>query len=113
MISDLYSALTSPDAIAFSVYSAGIISREKRDEIISYEQGSKKKTALLSAVESQIDQNATVYYEFLEILSRDASTHTICSKLREECGEYFVQKFLSAYNVPHGRRTRWGQEEKM
>ena len=84
---DLFSALTTPDTIAMFVYSAGIISREKRDEIISYEQGFKKKTALLSAVESQIDQNAKVYYAFLEILSRDASMHAICSKMREECGE--------------------------
>ena len=93
-MSDLYSALTSPDAIAVSIYSAGIISRDKRDEITSYEQGFKKKTALLSAVESQIDQNAQVYYEFLKVLSRDASTHAICSKMREECGESLCVNIL-------------------
>ena len=31
LMSDLCSSLTTPDAIAMSVYSAGIISRDKRD----------------------------------------------------------------------------------
>ena len=84
---DLFKAISSPDSIAFDVYSAAIIESEKRDEILDYEQSSKKKRVLLTALEAQIQLQPNVYYKFVEILSKKPSMDFICQKMREQCGK--------------------------
>ena len=84
---DIFTAIGSPDAIAFDVYSAAIIDSSTRDEILDYEQSSKKKRVLLTAVEAQIQLRPSVYYEFVKILSKNASMDFICQKMREQCGK--------------------------
>ena len=84
---DLSDAIDSPDSIAMKVYSAKIISWEKRDEIFDNQQSLNKKLALLRAVEAQIRFRSDVYYEFLEILSKNPAMDFICQKMREECGK--------------------------
>ena len=84
---DLFDAIGSPDSLAFDVYSAAIIQRSKRDEILDFEQSSKKKRALLTAVEAQIQLRPSVYYDFAKILSKDACMDFICQKMRKQCGK--------------------------
>ena len=86
LMGDLFTAIESPDTVAFEVYAAAIIGRTKRDDILDFQQSSKKKRALLTAVEAQIELRPTVYYEFLEILSKDPSMSFICQKMKEKCG---------------------------
>ena len=87
LMGDLFRAITSPDSLAFDLYSATIINSSKRDEILDYEQASKKKRTLLTAVEAQIQLQPSVYYEFVKILSNDTSMDFICRKMREQCGK--------------------------
>ena len=87
LLEDLNTAIVSPDSIALSVYSAGIIDKEKRDEIFDYEKSWKKTLALLTAVESQIQLRPRVYYEFVEILSKSPAMHVVCQKMREQIGK--------------------------
>ena len=84
---DLFKAIGSPDSLAFDLYSATIISSSKRDEILDYEQSSKKKRTLLTAVEAQIQLRPSIYYEFVKILSGDVSIDFICQKMRKQCGK--------------------------
>ena len=84
---DLLQAITSPDSIAINAYAAAIITSEKRDEIVNYEQTLKKKVAVLTAVESQIKLQPDVYYKFLEILSKDPSMDFMYQRMREQCGK--------------------------
>ena len=84
---DLVRAICSPELLAFDLYSVAIIDSAKRDEILDYEQSLKKKQALLTAVEAQIQLQPSVYYEFVKILSKDASMDFICRKMREQCGK--------------------------
>lgn len=95
-MSDLHLAIGSPDDIAFRVYSAGIIDRDKREKINEYEHTSNKKRELLSAVESQILLRPSVYDEFVGILSEDLTMDSICRKMREYCGE--SQLCVSSFN---------------
>ena len=87
LIGDLFKAIGSPDSLAFDLYAAAIIDRSKSDEILDYEQSSKKKRTLLRAVEDKIQLQPSVYYEFVKILSNDASMDFICQKMRGQCGK--------------------------
>ena len=87
LIGDLFEAIGSPDCLAFRLYASAIIDRSKRDEILDYEQSSKKKRALLTAVEAQIQLQPSVYYEFVKVFSTDASMDFICRKMREQCSK--------------------------
>ena len=87
LIGDLFRATGSPDSLAFDVYAAGIIGSSKRDEILDCEQASRKTRALLTAVEAQIQLQASFYYKFMEILSKDTSMNFVCQKMREQCGK--------------------------
>ena len=87
LIGDLFEAICSPDSLAFRLYAAAIIDRSKRDDILDYEQSSKKKRTLLRAVEDKIQLQPSVYYEFVKILSNDVSMDFICQKMREQCGK--------------------------
>ena len=90
---DLFRAIGSPDTLAFDAYSATIIDSSKRDEILDYEQSSKKKRALLTAVEAQIQLRPSVYYDFVKILSKNASMDFICQNvMREQCGKSQLHK---------------------
>ena len=83
---DLFEAIGNPDSLAFRLYAAAIVDRSKRDEIFDYEQSSKKKRALLTAVEAQIQLRPSIYYEFVKMISNDASMDFICRRMREQCG---------------------------
>ena len=87
LMGDLIRAISSPELLAFDLYSAAIIDSSKRDEILDYEQSLKKKQTLLTAVEAQIQSQPSVYYEFVQILSNDASMDFICQKMRDQCGK--------------------------
>ena len=91
MMEDLNTAIVSPDSTALSVYSAGIIDKEKRDEIFDYEKSGKKTLALLTAVESQIQLRPSVYYEFVEILSKSPAMHFVCQKMTQQIGKSYLR----------------------
>ena len=94
LMGDLFEAIGSPDSLTFRLYSAAIIDRSKRDDILDYEQSSKKKRALLTAVEARIQLQPSVYYEFVQILSSDPSMDFICRKMREQCGKHLNDKLI-------------------
>ena len=87
---DLFDAIGSPDSLVTDVYSAAIIGRSKRDEILDYEQSSKKKRALLIAVEAEIQLRPSVYYDFVKILSKNRSMDFICQKMRKQSGKIWL-----------------------
>ena len=87
MWEDLFTAITNPDSIAHNVYSAFIIDNEVRDKILEHRLTSDKKQVLLTAVEAKIKLEPNVYYQFLDILSKDPSKKRICQKMREKCGK--------------------------
>ena len=95
LLEDLTTAIVSPDFIALSAYSAGIIDKEKRDEIFDYEKSRKKTLALLTAVESQIQLRPSVYYEFVEILSKSPSLYFVCQKMRKQIGKHVAIVLLA------------------
>ena len=85
LINKISLAIGNPESTAFSLYSAGVISKDKRDEICDYEQNAKKKRALLRAMEDQIALTPEAYHKFCDILSRDKSNEVICGKMRAQC----------------------------
>ena len=95
LMGDLIRAIGSPDSLAVDLYSAAIISKSKKDEIFDYEQSLKKKNALLTAVEDQIQLQSSIYYEFVKILSNDASMDFICWKMREQCGKNQLHRCIT------------------
>ena len=94
LMGDLIRAISSPELLAFDLYSAAIIDSAKRDEILDYEQSLKKKRALLTAVEAQIQLQPSVYYEFVKILSSDPSMDFICQRMREQCGKNQLREYI-------------------
>ena len=94
---DLFRAISSPDSLAFDLYSAAIIDSSKRDEILDYEQSAKKKRALLTAVEAQIQLRPNVYYDFVKILSNEASMDFVCQKMKEQCGKSLLSVYHKHY----------------
>ena len=87
MMGDLFTAITSPESIAFKVFSSAIIDSEVRDKILDHQLASDKKQVLLRAVEAQIKLQPSVYYKFVKILSKYRSMSFICQKMREKCGK--------------------------
>ena len=93
---DLFKAIGSPDSLAFDLYSAAIIDGSKRDDILDYELSSKKKRALLTAVEAQIQLRPSVYYEFVKVLSKDPCMDFLCQKMREQCGKNYLYTCITS-----------------
>ena len=86
---DLFESIQNPTTLSVRLYSAGLLSLEIRNKILS--RGvlvdSEKVSVLLVAIETAIHQNSSNYHKFVEALEKDSSMQHLCGKLRSTCGE--------------------------
>ena len=86
---DLFESIQNPTTLSVRLYSAGLLSLEIRNKILS--RGvlvdSEKVSVLLVAIETTIHQNSSNYHKFVEALEKDSSMQHLCGKLRSTCGE--------------------------
>ena len=85
---DLSESIQNPTTLASRLYSAGMLSRERRNNIsflqLSVEQAGQ---LILDAVEGQIKVDSQNFYKFLDELEKDSPMHHLCNKMRSTCNK--------------------------
>ena len=86
---DLFESIQNPTTLSVRLYSAGLLSLETRNKILSTGilMDSDKVSVLLVTIETTIKQNSSNFDKFVKALEKDSSMQHLCGKLRSTCGE--------------------------
>ena len=84
--SSLYHAIQDPLSLAAQLYSQGIIAPAVKEQIsVLGISRLEKNNALLSAVEMQIQTDASVLHVFLATLNEDSSMQSLAESMQSKC----------------------------
>ena len=92
---DLSESIQNPTTLASRLYSADILSRERRNNIGSLQLSVEQIGQLLDAVEGQIKVDSQNFYKFVDELEKDSPMHHLCDKMRSTCGEPLIMHVCS------------------
>ena len=92
---DLSESIQNPTTLASRLYSADMLSRERRNNIGSLHLSVEQIGQLLDAVEGQIKVDSRKFYKFVDELEKDSSMCHLCDKMRSTCGEPFDNACMS------------------
>ena len=84
---DISESIQNPTTLASRLYSAGMLSRERRNNIGSLQLSVEQIGQLLDALEGQIKVDSQNFYKFVDELEKDKPMCHLCDKLRLTCGE--------------------------
>ena len=88
---DLSDTIQNPKTLASRLYSADMLSRERRNNIESLQLPVEQIGQLLDAVEGQIKMDSQNFYKFVDELEKDGSMRHLCDKMRRStCGEPLI-----------------------
>ena len=87
---DLSESIQNPTTLASRLYSADILSRERRNNIGSLQLSVEQIGQLLDAVEGQIKVDSQNFYKFVDELEKDSPMHHLCDEMRSTCGESLI-----------------------
>ena len=84
---DLSESIQNPTTLASRLYSADMLSRERRNNIGSLQLSVEQIGQLLNAVEGQIKMDSQNFYKFVDELEKDSPMSHLCDRMRSTCGE--------------------------
>ena len=87
---NLSESIQNPKTLASRLYSAGLLSRERRNNISSLQLSVEQIGQLLDAVEGQIKVDFRNFYKFVDELEKDSPMRHLCDKMRSTCGEPLI-----------------------
>ena len=87
---DLFESIQNPITLASRLYSAEVLSCERRNNTGSLQLSVEQIGQLLDAVEGQIKLDSQNFYKFVDELEKDSPMHHLCDKLKSTCGEPLI-----------------------
>ena len=95
---DLSESIQDPTILASRLYSAGMLSRERRNSISFLQLSVEQIGQLLDAVEGQIKVDSQNFYKFVDELEKDTPMHHLCDKMRSTCGEPLIMYVICMHH---------------
>ena len=78
----LYDGIQSPVTLVPHLYSARVLTVEKRDELMNHD---KPIAPMLEAVEQQIKTKPQVFHDFVKLLANEGVMQELCDLLDKAC----------------------------
>ena len=103
---NLSDTIQDPTTLASRLYSADMVSRERRNNIGSLQLLVEQIGQLLDAVEGQIKVDSQNFYKFLEVLEEESTMCHLCNKMRSTCGKPLIMDVCMQNQVANGSLCR-------
>ena len=87
---DLSESIQDPATLASRLYSADMLSRERRNNISSLQLPVEQIGQLLDAVEGQIKVDSRNFYKFVDVLEEESTMCHLCDKMKLTYGEPLI-----------------------